>query len=303
MQAVVRAAAAGPTVPAAVLPELPTQTVTVGDTRILFSDLPARAEPAGLPLVFIHGLGGWLRNWAHNVHHCNRLGYRCLALDLPGFGRSDKPDAPYSPQYFREVLAGFMDAVGAPCATLIGNSMGGLIALATAQRTPERVDRLVLVDAAGVYPIRRTAARVTVDLVGNSVRRGFAPRRIMRSMRHWVFEQTPPELLAEMQLEFAGYADFDAKERARRRRSYLRALWGVTRANLRPWLAGITAPTLVVHGKQDKLVPFDAAGVLHREIPGARLAAFDACGHVPQLEMPARFNRALGEFLALQPAR
>lgn len=280
------------------LPDIPTGTLQLGTAAIHYADLPARGREVGPPLLWVHGLGGWLRNWAPNVHHFTESGYRCVALDLPGFGDSSKPNVSYNARYFRARVGEFLDALDIPRATFIGNSMGGMISLAMAVRNPERVDRLVLVDAAGVRPLAGTAVRVTMDLTTAIVRHGARIDRIMRAMRHWVFEVEPPELLAELRLEFAKYGQEDRRARGRRARSYTRALWNIMRTNFRPWLPTITAPTLVVHGREDKLVPFEAASIMHREIPGARLVTFDGIGHCPQLETPAKFNTRLQEFLA-----
>ena len=279
------------------LPLVPTQVLTIGKLRIHYADLPAHGPEVGPPLLWIHGLGGWLRNWAPNVLHFTALGYRCIALDLPGFGDSDKPNAPYDAPYFRSVLGDVLDALEVPRATCIGNSMGGMVSLAMAIRNPERVDRLVLVDAAGVHALARTAVRVTVDLTRAILRHGGRVDRIMDTMRTWVFEQESPALLAELRLEFSKYEHEDGRARRRRARSYTRALWKIMRTDLRPWLPTINAPTLVVQGKQDRLVPFEAASIMHREIPEAKLAAFDQVGHCPQLEIPEKFNARVEEFL------
>lgn len=298
----VRPTVAAPAPAAVSLPDIPTRTVTVDGCRVHYADLAPGGVEVGPPVLWIHGLGGWLRNWAANLDAATALGYRCVALDLPGFGESDKPNVAYDLPYFRGALTACMDALDIPRATLVGNSMGGMIALAMAIRNPERVDRLVLVDAAGVHQVRRIAVAITLDMAGAVVRKGGNMRRVVRAMRRWVFEQHPPELLAELQLEFAKYAHEDRTMRRHRARSYMRALWHITRTNLRPWLPTISAPTLVVHGKQDKLVPFDTASILHREIPHATLAAFEGVGHVPQMEVPERFNARLTEFLLHTPA-
>lgn len=287
-----------PTDAAPELPEVPTQVRTIADLRLHYADLPAVGPETGPPLLWIHGLGGWLRNWAPNLHAATALGYRCVAVDLPGFGASDKPDVAFDMPYFRGVLTAWMDALEIERATFIGNSMGGMIALAMAVRNPERVDRLVLVDAAGVHRLPRTALALSVNVAGALLRNGGNMTRTIRAMRRWVFEQESPELLAELRLEYAKYEDEDAPARRERVRAWRRALWHIMRTEYRPWLPTISAPTLVMHGKQDKLVPIEAASILHREIPHAKLAAFDHCGHVPQMEVPDKFNASLAEFLA-----
>ncbi len=283
---------------AAGLSVVPTQMLTLDGLHLHYADLPAEGPEAGAPLLFVHGLGGWLRNWAANLPYMTACGYRCVALDLPGFGHSAKPDVAYDMPYFRGVLTAFLDALDIPRATLIGNSMGGLVTLAMAVRNPERVDHLVLVDAAGVHPLRRTALALTLETATLIVRKAGNLDRIMRSMRRWVFEQQPPELLEELRIEMSKYAQEDRDARRARARASRRALWNIARADFRPWLPTISAPTLVIHGKQDKLVPLEAASILHREIPHAKLCTFDHCGHVPQMEVPDKFNARLAEFLA-----
>jgi len=283
------------------LPNIPTTSYTVSGVEMHYCDLPAQGPERGAPLLWIHGLGGWLRNWALNMPYLTGQGYRCIAVDLPGFGNSDKPDAPYDKRYFRKRLSELLDVLGVDKATMIGNSMGGMISLDFAQRQPERVDRLVLVDAAGVVSIRTVAVRVALQVASAGVRSRFSVRRMMRSMRNVLAEQANPHMLAELQLHFSAYEGFTRREHLRRQRALTRALWHIIRTDLRPWLPVITAPTLVVHGKQDKLVPFEAASIMTREIPNAQLAAFEGVGHVPQMEVPDKFNARLAEFLSATP--
>jgi pimeloyl-ACP methyl ester carboxylesterase len=99
-------------------------------------------EGTGAPVVFVHGLGGYKENWETNVPVFGER-HRAIALDLPGYGRSEKPDVPYGPEFFASFVGKFMKALGVPRAHLVGNSMGGHLSLAAA-RTPT-VDRLVLV--------------------------------------------------------------------------------------------------------------------------------------------------------------
>src|SRR5271155_5267218 len=103
----------------------------------------------GPAILFVHGLGGYKENWEENLGHF-AANHRTIAIDLPGFGHSDKPaDLPYGIEFFADTLCAVLDRLGIDRAHWVGNSMGGHVATFATLKYPARVDRLVLVDAAG----------------------------------------------------------------------------------------------------------------------------------------------------------
>jgi pimeloyl-ACP methyl ester carboxylesterase len=249
----------------------------------------------GPPLVFIHGLSGCWQNWLENIPHMARR-HRVVALDLAGFGESELPHEEISiPGYGRFVDA-FLGEIGVERAVLVGNSMGGFIAAETAISHPSRVEKLVLVSAAGLMRVgnRRLnalerAARLfhpaTAAVLARRehvIRRARLRRRILYGIVRFP-ERIEPELVYEV-ASGAGKPGFmDA----------LNAIWDY---DFRHRLPEIAAPTLIVWGRQDRIVPVAGAFEYEQLIPGARLEIFDDTGHLAMLERPARFNELVETF-------
>jgi pimeloyl-ACP methyl ester carboxylesterase len=235
----------------------------------------------GQPMILLHGLGTTKETWSPSFGALAGE-HRVYAIDQIGFGRSDKPHLDYKIATFVDFLHGFLVAQNLGQATLVGNSLGGWIALAFAVQHPDMVDRLVLVGSAGL-PWLHPAP---VDLNPASLA---ATRALMEALVHdkdLVTEPIVRQAFADhlrnddgytIQRTFAGFASpqfVDAR------------------------LGSIRAPTLVVWGREDEMIPLAAGEKLRDGIAGARLVVFDHCGHLPHVEKPAEFTRAVLEFLA-----
>jgi 2-hydroxy-6-oxonona-2,4-dienedioate hydrolase len=239
----------------------------------------------GPNLIFVHGLGGQAANWAANIGPLSAK-YHVYALDQIGFGHSDKPLIDYKIATFVDFLQAFMQTLGIHKATLVGNSLGGWIAVDFTAQHPEMVDKLVLVDAAGVRP-EGGLHRLPVDLNPASLDG-------MRKVLEFIFynkQAITDELVRHafegrlkngdgytIQRVMAGIFDTDQFEDGR--------------------LGSIHAPTLVLWGHDDLLTPLSSGERFQNGIPGAKLVIIDHCGHVPQAEKPQEFNKALLDFLA-----
>lgn len=265
---------------------------SIDGTSVRYVDLGEGKDP---PVVFVHGLSGSWQNWLENLPAVARH-RRAIALDLPGFGRSEMPTAGIS-------ITGYATTVERLCATLelaavalVGNSMGGFTAAELAIRHPDRVERLVLVDAAGISTVtaQRTLTLQLAKLLESSSRSREGALRILNrpgfvQLAFGAIARYPTriakDLLAE-QLTVTGAPGFlDAAE----------ALLGY---DFTERLAEIACPTLVVQGSEDVLVPLGDAYEFERRIPQATTLILEDTGHVPMLERPRTFNRALLEFLA-----
>jgi pimeloyl-ACP methyl ester carboxylesterase len=257
---------------------------------------------SGPAIIFVHGLGGCWQNWLENMPRMAELGYRAIALDLPGFGSSALPRSKISIPGYGRLLDRFREALGVGTCALVGNSMGGFVAAEVAIGEPEWVERLVLVSSAGIShaSMRRgpvvAGARISVatnPLLNRiefaSMRRpGLRELAFGKVMRHP--EQMPRELLVEFMTPALGAPGF------------LPAVAALTGYDLLDKLRRIRVPTLVVWGRDDLVVPAtDAAGFIER-IPHAELVVFEDCGHVPMAERPTRFNRLLARFLGEVPS-
>jgi pimeloyl-ACP methyl ester carboxylesterase len=267
------------------------RTIEVSGTPINYAE-----HGQGPPIVFVHGLGGSWQNWLENMPRMAELGYRAIALDLPGFGASPMPPWEISIHAYGELLGEFCKALELPACMLVGNSMGGFVAAEVAVGEPEWVDRLVLVSAAGIshasMPREPVLAGARLTTLANPLLfRLDMPAMRRPGLRKLAFAgvvRHPERLRRELLVEFLTPA-FGAP-------GFIPATAALIGYDLLDRLEGIRVPTLVVWGRDDLVVPArDAAGFVDR-IPGSRLVIFGDCGHLPMAERPVRFNRLLAEF-------
>jgi pimeloyl-ACP methyl ester carboxylesterase len=263
-----------------VQPLPPQQIVTVRGHKLAYYE-----AGKGQPVILIHGLGADSRHWAANIDALAE-NYRVIALDQIGYGQSDKPLMRYSVANFSDYLLGFFDAVKIPKASLVGNSLGGWVALDFAIRHPDRVDKLVLVDAAGLRPT--TALKIPEG----------GPKTATPSNARWFFN------LMEANKEWAT-TDLgpDAFERhVRNGDSYTVASSVAEMATGRDFedgkLGQVHAPTLIVWGRDDLLIPLAMGQAFHQHIAGAQMVVLEGTGHIPMLAKPAEFNDTVKKFLA-----
>jgi pimeloyl-ACP methyl ester carboxylesterase len=252
----------------------------------------------GEPLLFIHGVSGCWQNWLENLPHFAAAGRRCVALDLPGFGASPLPEWPIEMGRYGDLVREFCEAVGIEGAAVVGNSMGGLVAVELALGAPELVERLVLVSAAGIINTWRPEERAVVTawwwqrmapFFADRGRQIVARPRLRRVVFGSIVRypnRLADDLLVEQILGGLRQADgFEA------------ALVDLITTDVREQIATLAMPTMIVWGMSDRVVPVNAAASYHRRIPHSRLEIFERTGHVPQLERPLRFNAVLEDFL------
>jgi pimeloyl-ACP methyl ester carboxylesterase len=260
------------------LPGLPTlQTAKVFGRALRYYDFGR-----GPPLVLLHGVGGDADQWAF-VFEALAAKHRIIAIDLPGFGRSDKPPIDYCVEVYVEFLDRFLAAIGVARASLLGHSFGGWIVAAFALAFPHRVERLVLVDSAG---IDAGSAPLPIDLNVSS-------RRNMRAVFEYMFHD--PRMVSDALVDLAYSLHLERGDGATVR-SLLAALSG-PREKLDGKLGALTAPTLLLWGEQDRLTPLSMAQQFARAIPGAQLRVIAQCGHLPPIEKPEEFAAAVLAFL------
>jgi pimeloyl-ACP methyl ester carboxylesterase len=255
---------------------------------------------AGRPLLFVHG---WSSNW--QVFLLNIASFmdthRCLALDLPGFGYSEMPSEPISIQGYAKTVDAMCHALDVERVSVVGNSMGGFIGAELALTFSTRVDRLVLVSAAGLDtenlargPSLALAKAVAAALPHAHrfddavVRR----RRLRRAAMQGVFRY-PERLSVPLAHELVIGTG---------RPGFVPALDALLSYAFRDQLVKIEIPVLIVWGRNDMLVPVGDAYRFQRLIgDNARVIVFEDTGHVPMLERPSRFNELLRHFLAGDP--
>jgi pimeloyl-ACP methyl ester carboxylesterase len=258
----------------------------------------------GPPLVFVHGLSGSWQNWLEQLPEFSR-DHRCIAVDLPGFGESPMPRDEITVSGYGRWLNDLFDVLEIKGAAVVGNSMGGFIAAETAIKFPERVERLVLVAAAGlsIEDQRNDKVMRVLELGETLIEYGLAfglsrSRALMKRPRGrkallYAVAAHPEDLSPALVSE---------QLKGTPKKGFLPALDALTSYPIRDRLGDIECPTLIVWGPKDRLVPIKDAHEFDRLIPDSRLKIYDDTGHVPMLERPERFNADLREFLAEQPS-
>jgi pimeloyl-ACP methyl ester carboxylesterase len=240
----------------------------------------------GPTVILLHGLGGNSQAWALNIAPLAEK-YRVIVPDQIGFGKSEKPFINYRVQTYVDFLDQFCKQLKIERASLVGNSMGGWIAAAYTIAFPAKVDRLVLVDAAGYAPPPNFDVRILYNL-NPSTREG------IRAMTTKVFynklfssDAVIEQVLAQRIAAGDGYTINSIIESIGRREDFLDER-----------VKTIKQPTLIVWGREDGLVPVADGERFKREIPSSTMIVFDQCGHVPNVEKAVEFNAALLKFLA-----
>ena len=252
-------------------------------------------------LLLVHGMAGSSATWRAVLpgltRHCT-----VIAPDLPGHGQSDKPPTDYSLGAHANMLRDLMIALGVERASVVGQSLGGGVAMQLAYQHPQRCERLVLVSSGGlgseVSWMLRALALPGAELLmpvlfpsflreaGNTVSRGLA--RLGWRAPH-------------LEQEWRAYVSLTQPDN---RLSFLRTLRAVVdaggqtvSAHDKLYLAS-QLPTLIVWGGRDRIIPVSHASAAHEAIPGSRLVIFDGSGHFPHTEEPERFVETLTEFVA-----
>ncbi|MDR3676400.1 MAG: alpha/beta hydrolase [Acidobacteriota bacterium] len=263
-----------------VRPLPPQQTVIVLGHKIAYYE-----AGKGSVVILIHGLGADSRHWAANIDALSQ-NFRVMALDQIGYGQSDKPMMRYTVENFSNYLYGFMEAVKIPKASLVGNSLGGWVALDFAIRHPQMVEKLVLVDAAGLRP---TAALKFPE----GGRKSLSPLTthwffdLMEANKEWATTDLGPEsferhiqngdtyTVASSVAEMITGREFEDKK-----------------------LGKVRVPTLIVWGRDDLLIPLAMGEALHKGIAGSQMIVLEGTGHIPMVGKPVEFNQAVQKFLS-----
>jgi pimeloyl-ACP methyl ester carboxylesterase len=254
----------------------------------------------GDPLVFIHGLSGCWQNWLENIPHFARS-RRVIALDLPGFGCSPMPNEKITINFYARVVDELLDSLNVGEASIVGNSMGGFIGAELAIEFATRVDRLVLVSAAGLTTaeMHNDRALAVLRRAENFLAHGaaWAGTRSDRLSRR-------PGLRKALMLMVAAHPDrlggpIAAEQvRGSGKPGFLDAVEALGTYPLQDRLERIEAPTLIVWGDKDRLVPLrDADRFLEAIGDNASKVVYEDTGHVAMLERPARFNADVEKFL------
>ena len=256
-------------------------------------------EGSGAPLLLLHGLGGFAAVWRHNIPVLGRHA-NAIALDLPGFGRSSKPPGSYPLGFFARAIEAFRRALGLDRLTLVGHSMGGAVAAAYALAYPARVERLALVGAvvpgfgyrvSWVY--RLLAARGLGEIMAGLMRPGLLKAALARC-----FARPDPD-----EIDFLVRTGFPVRVSPEGRAAFLSALrcvradFAAAADRYQRGLRSLALPVLLIHGRQDRVVPAAHARMVAAHLRNATVRWLEGCGHFPQIEHRDTVNGWLAEFV------
>ena len=241
---------------------------------------------SGPNLILLHGLGGSSQVWNFNIGPLAEK-YHVFVPDQIGFGKSDKPLVNYRVRTYVDFLDQFCKQLNIERPILVGNSMGGWISAIYTATYPDRVAKLVLVDAAGYAPPKDYDTRAFYGL--NPTTRAEMKILVAKVFYNKAF-QSDAAIDQSMMARLGAGDGYTIKS----------IIESIIRGEdlLDDFAKTIKTPTLLIWGRQDGLVPLSDGERLHKDIAGSTMVVIDECGHIPNLEKPGEFNAAVLKFLS-----
>lgn len=257
------------------------QYIQAGKLRTCYID-----AGSGEPVLLMHGLGGSIESWTNNIEELAKH-FRVIAVDLPGFGLSDKPQMNYTIRFYRKFAVQFLKQLQLKKVSVVGSSLGGQVAAEVAINHPTLVQKLVLISPAGALPrsFKGTPALWKYVKVINA--------KSVQQVKQALFAvDSKPVEDSYAQLVFQKMSMPGAKE------AFLSALAGSAKApRLNSRLNKIKNPMLLLWGKEDHMIPVKFAEPFVK-MKNCRIVMLENCGHRPHFERPELFNRIVDDFLA-----
>ena len=256
----------------------------------------------GSPLVFIHGLGSYIPAWNKNLLPLSKH-FRCIAIDLPGYGKSSKSLHPGTMDYYAEVVIKLMDKLGINKFNICGHSMGGVIAFKLAIEFPERVDKLFLSAPGGAETYSEDEKLLvenfisTERMINNDDKQ--IRNNVMVNFHHFPLDaqfMISDRIAIRKAGEFPLHAEIIARSAS-----------GVINSDVPFRLSGVKSKTMIIFGDNDKMIPNrfvhpeltpqKMIDTFKQNIQSVNIKIYPECGHFPQFEHPEIFNRDLIEFI------
>jgi len=269
--------------------------VQVGNLKIRYWALGDK----GTTVILVHGLGASADIWMYNVGALAKQ-HRVYVPDLPGFGRSDLPGPSFSPFAYTDFLDDFIKALGIEKANLVGQSLGGGIALHYALKFPQKVNKLVLVGSAGlgkevICALKLMSLPLLGELLSRPSRKGLELFFKLAVRDQTLIDRDFIKLYSNF-FSRPGFKDFFLR--------LLRQIVDIRGAReeiLNPILNNlnkVTQPALILWGEKDRVLPLKQGYLAKDRLPHARLKIMEGCGHIPFFERADEFNRLVLEFLS-----
>jgi len=271
---------------------IPSKKVTISGVSVHFVE-----AGEGPPILFLHGLGGSWRDWSVNLPAFAAT-YRVLAMDFPGFGESDKPEVRYSIEWLTDVVEKFLQEQELDRLNLVGHSMGGVVALNVASRPKSRVKKLVIADAVGIGDKSEFLAyAMSKKIMGPDTEWEFVESFLKNQFRVMADDliekqkpQTARDLFESLKMPIIGRPLLPMTPE-------VQMIASIFDFDIRPKLASIRQPTLILWGAKDPVASPQDAFFLQVKIHASTLILFPDSGHSPMMEHPSLFNQELGKFL------
>jgi pimeloyl-ACP methyl ester carboxylesterase len=264
--------------------------VRIGGRRVRYED-----EGQGPPVLLLHGIGHSLRNWFRTMPVLTAAGFRAVAIDTPGFGYSEAPEALLDEAATAGFLAEFLDTFYLDRVHVVGHSLGGALATVFALQRPERVNRLALV-APAVGPDTNPALRLLALQVARPLLRPLALRQVLG-----LFASSWDDQVLEQEVADAERWLADPVAR--------RYFWNVLRTGLRlrgvrpEWLLlerlkDLRMPVMFAWGRRDMILPVSNLDKIRARLPQSRYEVYPEAGHMLPYEAAEKFNADLVDFLS-----
>lgn len=241
-------------------------------------DIFYKTAGSGDKVVLLHGWGGRADSFLPVFNYLSTK-FQVYAIDFPGFGDSSAPDRPWGVGDYTDMLYSFFNEMGIEKAHLIGHSFGGRVSIMFSAKYPERVNKIVLVDSAGLIPKR-------------TFKYYYKVYRFKLLKKLFVMFTPGSDREEKLKQFYNKYGSKDYRESGNMRQTFVK----VVNENLRGYLPSIKSPTLLIWGDQDRDTPLEFGKIMEKEIPDAGLVVFDGAGHFSYLDRLNDFNIVVSKF-------
>jgi pimeloyl-ACP methyl ester carboxylesterase len=263
------------------------RTCVVLENRVVYYD-----RGAGIPLVLVHGMFGDHLDWSPVLEPLSEK-YRVIAIDLPGFGDSEKSFHPYTPEFFVDSLDAFFQTLDLHRAVLVGNSFGGLLCSLYADAHPQRFAGLALVSSAGMKKYTWLEKEIVAGQFSESRLLALRPE-LVEPLFAMNFARFTPARAAYLERQRARLSKPDYPAYAHVLAQCMAMSFAVP---VVPLLQRMNLPVLLMWGDRDRIFPPELARAALEELPQARLAIIPEASHMPQFDQPERFVLLLEQFV------